>query len=305
MNDLSFSIGDNIGGAIRFYFCPAEGISLIPEPVGQTISSNVLLKELYRWYKGESIQSESLGFTDPLKNDSNGEVYQPVLTGFVAKDTPNVAEAFAAMKGRQFVIICEDRNGHLKLVGNTEQYLTFEYKMGTSDTTSGQNGYQFTFKGDVYDPAYFYTGTIDTTAPVVLSFETDAATGFSPQITKSGAEALWVFANGHTVQGNNPKAVDPNLEANGGLNGSPQSVKIFIDDINSITELFLGACGVTVAGINTLLSQLIDKEAPAGMVVNLLANATPDAEGIGYAQSLDGDGVTVIIVGSNATVNVK
>lgn len=296
MTDLSFSVGDNVPGLVRFWFVPVQGVASLPQRVGTTIFDDILLKQGYRWFTGE-VSVDSLDYQEPWKEDEVGGFFDIKLSGFVPKDTPTSNLAFYQMKRQRYLAIYEDRNGNRKLVGDLEHTLEFTYKLSPGRSGNDSNGFEFTFSTRGDSAAFFYEGFIQENATETLTIITNALNDFTPVITKgSGEKADWLFENGYQIKDNDPASLNPDLAEAGGLTGTPQTVTIFLDDISGVTVFDFAACSITLSGIKSFLSQLDGLTTLAtGLVVKLYGNEVPDAAAIALVESLDANGVFVEI----------
>lgn len=91
-------------------------------------------------------------------DDTNGTSYSHNFSGFVAGDTPELAAALLAMKGRHFVIMYRDLDEQLKLIGDKEHHLVFDYRLSSGSNPGNRKGYKFSFKGKSRNPSLFFNG---------------------------------------------------------------------------------------------------------------------------------------------------
>lgn len=141
MQDLTFPIGedDNYGSVRQFWFVPVEDVESVVENV-------VTVKDGKRWFEGGGIKY-TLVFDEGKKETRSGAAYDPELKGEIARWSQELQDALDLMDGRHFLVVFKDRNGFNRLVGDTEQYLKFEYTTTTGQNVPDRNGVKFSFKG--------------------------------------------------------------------------------------------------------------------------------------------------------------
>lgn len=156
MQDILRNNGDNSGGVGILYVIPVTDVISIPDAVAQIISSAITFAPYKTWTKIECTL-ESINFTEPQTNGDNGQQYAPTVTAFVANDSDAVAALFAEMENQEFILLINDSNEKVKLVGSVEEPMIFSSSLDTGTKWSDRNGHTINFAGDTSHKAYFYT----------------------------------------------------------------------------------------------------------------------------------------------------
>ncbi|WP_266206260.1 hypothetical protein [Pontibacter kalidii] len=172
MKNISRVAGQTSGVNQRFYYTLAANL---PDEIlveGVTIVSDLQLAEgtLFNFFEATQFSPE---LDEPSDDDVHGHFYNNNFSGFVAGHTPELAEAMLMLKGKRVVVLYQDMDGQLKLIGDKEHPLVFECKYSSGNQPGQRKGYRFSFKGKSRNPAYFYSGPFNvaeegTIAPPVV-----------------------------------------------------------------------------------------------------------------------------------------
>lgn len=181
MNDIIPNIG-GLSGLQSFWFIRVRDIDLpFPEAVNGVISDNINLVTDAVWSTGYCTR-ETGNSPREMKQSAQGNFLNKVFSGFVPGDNEELLKMFDQdMVDEHFILLYKDNNGNYKLVGNPEEYLSFEYKFEPGSRVSDRRGFLITFSGEGITPDYFYTGTFNslqasftpTCRPVELTVDGD------------------------------------------------------------------------------------------------------------------------------------
>ncbi len=160
MKNISRVAGQTSGLFQRFYYTLAANLPDELPVEGVAIVGDLQLAEgtLFNFIEATQFSPE---FDEPSDDDVHGHFYDNNFSGFVAGHTPELAEAMLEMKGKRVVVLYQDMDGQLKLIGDKEHPLVFEYKFNSGAQPGQRKGYRFSFKGKSRNPAYFYSGSFD------------------------------------------------------------------------------------------------------------------------------------------------
>jgi len=162
MNNFPNPPLDNIAGIASFNFVEVEKVNSIPFVINNKITSSIVLKDGYLWFKGYS-SIDSLEYSEPIKQSNHGNFIEAELKGFVP-ESPEILQLFTKMDGRRFILHLTDNDNLKKIAGTIEQPLTFLCDFETQ-TVSGNKGYKYHFKGLLTKRAPIYTAADPTTMP--------------------------------------------------------------------------------------------------------------------------------------------
>lgn len=229
MKSLPKFNGDNIGGVHKFWFIPARQVDSIPEPNGQVIDQDIVLKSGAAFYEGYSTL-ETLRFEEDHEKSEHGNFYEQVLGGFYPKESPGVTQQFEEMAADRFIVIFQDNNNYYKLLGSLENPLRFEADMDTTDTPGGRNGYTFEFRREADKRAPFYEGL----------FQTEESTIDADQAVSSSLIFVLDASSDDTVE-QNYEGVSGEYDASKATLTNVQSFTIYVNNTSKSGKLLVGS----------------------------------------------------------------
>ncbi len=161
MQNLTYEIGDNVGGLERIFYVPVEDLDTIPLPASSNIiTENILLKTGKKWYYAE-FSLDSMGFSCDGSPNKNGVLYKNKLQALASKSNPSLTAWVSDLDNRHFVLLVKANNGEYTLVGDQENYLTFKSGLDTGTAFNNRNQVAVTWSGESTHPAWFYEGTFE------------------------------------------------------------------------------------------------------------------------------------------------
>jgi hypothetical protein len=163
----------NRAGIECFFFIPAEQIERDPLPNldmvadSNGVPSTLVIRELMTrpgalWYQA-FVTKHTLQYKGAGELTRSGMRYEHLLSGLVGKVTPEVAAILAQFHEQRFVIIYQDRNQYLRLIGSKDYGLEFSFSEDSGRVPGDLNHTSFQFKGQSKFPAYFYDGNLADT----------------------------------------------------------------------------------------------------------------------------------------------
>ena len=141
---------DNLGGAIRFWFTPADDVATIAEAVNQLIST-LTFDGGKDWYEGYSLPGSLIPVEQPTETES-GTKYQCSLKGSYPKESASVTAMFEELKNLKHIVAYLEGNNQYKLMGSLDAPCRFRYSI---TNVEGTNQYDFEFYVDSPTPLYF------------------------------------------------------------------------------------------------------------------------------------------------------
>ena len=146
----------NMAGMQTFSFAPFQNISSLPPVVQNKITAPVAFNGGNRFLLGYSTIAQ-LDFNEKATTDENGSVYDWTITGYTPGDSDFLSALMAdMMRCRQLVVLVQDNNGLVRLVGyNAPLEFSYIYDSGKIPG-SDPRGYAFTFfgRGGASAPVY-------------------------------------------------------------------------------------------------------------------------------------------------------
>lgn len=149
MKEISFD-RDNIGGLHRVIAIP---------PSNYNLEHNYATGENSLEYSDVNAvlipvdADTTYSFVESHGRDEHGDWWQPTITGTIPKQCADNAAIIEQLERGQWVVLCEDNNGTLRLCGDDEIPLTFATDAGTGASTTDINGTTFTFSGKLGHPS--------------------------------------------------------------------------------------------------------------------------------------------------------
>lgn len=167
----------NPGGLRQLRVWPAANVQL-PAYVGSSLLVPMTVRDPGN-YADVYFLPDSAGFTEPVADDAQGDLYKPSLQLLVARDAPDLAEAIARLaQVRYFVAAYADNNGLTKLVGTPDYPLRFAAGLETGKRPLDRNGYALSFSGLAPAPAPFYLTQAAGVVPTRRAFSAGFSFGF-------------------------------------------------------------------------------------------------------------------------------
>lgn len=132
---------------LRDYFgfvALGDVVSMPREIRPQIAMIEVVLGAQRMWHTGIA-QADSLQYEAPTTTNEQGSSYNHRLTGFYPITTPEASRMLAAMIGKRYVVIFQDRNGCWRIIGNINRLGARFYSSLKIETFEGVAGYSFEF----------------------------------------------------------------------------------------------------------------------------------------------------------------
>lgn len=155
MKDIEAFTGDNMGGIEKFRYIPADDVEEIPEANNHLIEDVIILKAGKQWYNAVCTLGTT-GYSEKQAETDQGQSYDKSLTGFVPKDSPEMAALFDEMENQRYIIDYTDNNGYRKIIGSLTEPVRFKADGETKTDASGRNGHVITFYSLGSHKSYFY-----------------------------------------------------------------------------------------------------------------------------------------------------
>lgn len=156
-----------VGGLCYFYFTPVESVLQWPviNPLSGTITDDLVLKAGKSWLRCEVIEKDR-SFSENQKSEDPGDFFEMNITGFLPNDTPVNTYTTNLMKNRRFAIVTKERNGIMRLIGNSHSGATFIQSYSSSDA-NGARGRSLSFQWQSPDSAPLYLTAVTADGDVI------------------------------------------------------------------------------------------------------------------------------------------
>ena len=92
-------------------------------------------------------------FVESHGRDEVGDWWQPTMTGTIPKASKDNAVLIEELERGEWVVLCEDNNGVLRLCGDNQTPLSFATESTTGAAATDINGTTFTFTGKLGHPS--------------------------------------------------------------------------------------------------------------------------------------------------------
>lgn len=148
-----------MGGVLFFYFIEAGAVSKVNYTADHKVSS-ITLKVGSVLSAGYSTPHMLAVKTDPSDSDQ-GVSYAQELKGFFPRPPAGLIAELYNMVNRKFIVLAKDSNGNARMLGTPEQPLGFSFSEDTGSRPGDLPGAAFSFSGNLYQPAYFYTAILN------------------------------------------------------------------------------------------------------------------------------------------------
>lgn len=147
---------DNVPGLKILQFIPVQHVASIPEDTASVVYDEIEVLPGKGWFNGEFTPGK-LEFGDEMQNTSHGPSHDLEVNGFHANSSPGKLDNFRQMCNHKFIVLAEDEEGNVRILGTRESPCDFSYK-----ETSGRQGdrvvkgYTISFKAVSDQPALYY-----------------------------------------------------------------------------------------------------------------------------------------------------
>lgn len=151
MRKLKFDT-DNIGGLQKVCALPVGSYTLVYNYATKTYSltlgdtTEAVLLEVYA--------DGTYSFGENHGRDEHGDYWQPSVGGQIPRHSADNADLLETLERGQWVVLCYDNNGVLRLAGDDQTPLTFSTEATSGAQTTDMNGTAFTFTGKLGHPSY-------------------------------------------------------------------------------------------------------------------------------------------------------
>lgn len=150
MKQLNFDT-DNIGGLQKVYALPPGSYSLAKNYVSNAYT--LTIADTSQVVEIETFADGTYSFTESHGRDEHGDWWQPTIVGQIPKHSHGNAALIEELERGQWVVLCKDNNGVLRLAGDDQTPLTFATEATTGAVTTDMNGTGFTFTGKLGKPS--------------------------------------------------------------------------------------------------------------------------------------------------------
>ena len=154
---FKFNGGNNLQGYSRFIFIEDYKIDYIPPAFNGIVNADHIKysdPDVNTWYSGYFVRK-----TEDLKNErvstTSGPYSSFVFTGKLAYTNPVMTKVLDDKVRKRFILICLDRNGYAKIIGEPNNGLKFKYN-------EIPGGVEFTYYGDHATEPKYISGQIAT-----------------------------------------------------------------------------------------------------------------------------------------------
>lgn len=154
----------NAGGLVCFFFIACNQL-LRDLRAGYDVQDQTLItRELPLvpgavWYQA-IVGKHTLQYKGDSKMRRAGREYDHTLSGVIPRISPEMLAVIRQFDQQKFVIIYQDRNNYLRLIGSKNYGLSFSYQEDSGRVPGDRNQVSFSFSAKSRYPGYFYHGAL-------------------------------------------------------------------------------------------------------------------------------------------------
>ena len=166
LRPITSGTGQNLGGICRFYFAPKEWLAndVVIDPASGYVKTAVTLIAGKEWLLGEC-QDQSQVYTEEDVTSSAGTGVSCALAGRALRDALARHLNLKRLRYHELVVICYDRNGACRIVGDKKKAMTPLTKFTAGEAVKDANIYALNLTHQMTDPAPYYMPTGITSYP--------------------------------------------------------------------------------------------------------------------------------------------
>jgi hypothetical protein len=156
MNDITFSEGrGNLGSLSKIEFIPIEDVIEIPAVKNLILTTDLILQPGARWYMMQCT-FETMGMGYDSEKTIHGDKYNPKISAFIPKLTPDIEATLQEMQGHLFLVRATDNNGYVRIIGTIDAPLQFSNDGSAGKIIADKNGTNISFAGEAVQKPYYY-----------------------------------------------------------------------------------------------------------------------------------------------------
>ena len=104
---------------------------------------------------------EACSFVEKKERDEHGDYWQPVVSGVIPSPGIDNAIDVETLERGEWLVLCEDGLGNIRLCGDAEVPLTFSTETATGTLSADRNQVGYTFTGKLGHPSYIIETTLE------------------------------------------------------------------------------------------------------------------------------------------------
>lgn len=164
MQHVRYQKGNNTPGLECFFFIETQQLLRELRPGLDVVAQSLITEQLpltpsAQWFQA-IVGKHTLQYRGGSRIRRAGREYDHTLSGVIPRISPEMSAAIRQFDQRKFVIIYQDRNNFLRMIGAKNYGLTFSYEEDTGRVPGDRNQLSFSFTGKSKFPAYFYHGNL-------------------------------------------------------------------------------------------------------------------------------------------------
>jgi hypothetical protein len=137
---------ENFAGNTHLKVVPLNWVQSYPEYAtdGHNFNTGIVLKPGKQWLIMPCV-SDSIDFRERERDTKHGPTVVPVISGFIANDTPNIAAVMNSMRGYEWIAILQYKTGESKVIGHPDAPARFTSSFINGRRLSDNKGYDIEF----------------------------------------------------------------------------------------------------------------------------------------------------------------
>jgi hypothetical protein len=172
------------GGYCWLVYTPIENIENWPQidPATNLAATPITLKAGKTWYEAKVVDKNRF-FNEGMRVDEKGHFWEQSITGYIGGNNSNQTLNAAALPFHQYVIMLQDRDGQVRLIGSEDSGATIieDYSSGDDDASRRWN---YRFGWQHVNPSTIYigdlTGILDDVIEPPFTGQGDFNNDFNP-----------------------------------------------------------------------------------------------------------------------------
>jgi hypothetical protein len=169
MEDFTINIEENTGSIKQLYYAPVGDVLYISQSntgaiadIGMAFGKKFYSMDLTR-------QTGNLGHN--RERSKQNEKSRINISGFIPGSSADLIDKFDQMKGTRFIVIAEDFDDLLYVLGTKSSPMRFSYDFNTGANYRDRKGFQIRFEGNQSEAIQLFTGTIPQTIDYTVRME--------------------------------------------------------------------------------------------------------------------------------------
>lgn len=158
----------NIPGLSQVLYIDVRDVVSVPRPdADRIIQSDITLEAGAAW-KALPCTQDTVGYTEGMERNTQGETTTQRITGSLPKATPLRVNELNRMKSGRYLVLGKDMDGQQRLLGTLKNPARFSWSHSTGNGQDDGNKFDITFSAQHRDSAPYYQADADVYQYLVI-----------------------------------------------------------------------------------------------------------------------------------------